>query len=78
MFGSRQTTSQQLATEDPPDLHQLVHQRLRTTMDILGPIPKERLDHGPIRTSWWVLHPTTEQKASCIWTSGNRLPDFPN
>jgi len=28
------------ATEESPELHQLVHQRLRTTTDILGPNPK--------------------------------------
>jgi hypothetical protein len=50
------------ATEDPPDLHQLVHQRLWTTMDILGLNSKIRSDHGLIRTSWWVLLPTTDQK----------------
>src|SRR6185437_10930491 len=49
-------------TEDPPDLHQLVHQRLWTAAHILGPNPKIRCDHGLIRTSWWVLLPTTDQK----------------
>jgi hypothetical protein len=29
-------------TELPPDVHQLVHQRLRTTMDILGREPKDQ------------------------------------
>jgi hypothetical protein len=78
MFGSRGPSVGEPTTEEPPELHQLVHQRLRTTMDILGPNPKIRPDHGRIRTSRWVLLPTTEQKASCIWTSGNRIPDFPN
>jgi hypothetical protein len=27
--------------DDPPDVHQLVHQRLRTTVHILGPNPKK-------------------------------------
>jgi hypothetical protein len=30
------------ATEGPPHLHQLVHQRLRTTMDALGREPKDQ------------------------------------
>lgn len=30
------------ATEEPPDLHQFVHQRLRTTMEILGREPKDQ------------------------------------
>jgi hypothetical protein len=48
------------ATDEPPELHQLVHQRLRTTEDILGPNPKMRPDYGRTRTSRWVLLPTTE------------------
>jgi hypothetical protein len=30
-------------TEESPDLHQLVHQRLRTTIDILGPEPEDKV-----------------------------------
>jgi hypothetical protein len=63
MLGSRADRRSEAATKDPPDLHQLVHQRLRTTVDILGPNPSIRPDHGPMCTSWWVLLPTTDQMA---------------
>jgi hypothetical protein len=37
------------ANDECPGLHQLVHQRLRTTMDILRPEPH---DEAPPRTSF--------------------------
>lgn len=40
--GSRQTAGQSPRPKDPPDLHQLVHQRLWTTMDILGHESKDQ------------------------------------
>jgi hypothetical protein len=40
------------ATEQPPDVHQLLHQRLRTTMDVLGPGPEDEAQ--PWTTCrWW-------------------------
>jgi hypothetical protein len=47
VFGSRQTAAPS-SDREFPDLHQLVHQRLRTTMDILGREPK---DHVRPRTN---------------------------
>jgi hypothetical protein len=46
MFGSRQTAGQSPATEEIPYVHQLVHQRLPTTMNILGREPKDQAVHG--------------------------------
>jgi hypothetical protein len=62
------------ATEDPPDLHQLVHQRLWTATHILGLNSKIRSDHGLIRTSWWVLHPTTDQMVNRHIPSADQYP----
>jgi hypothetical protein len=40
--------------------------------------PMIRPVHGQIAGTGGVLLATTEQKASGIWTGGNRLPDLPN
>jgi hypothetical protein len=63
MFCSRADCRHRPRPKSLPDLHQFVHQRLRTTMDIPGPNPKIRPDHGPMCTSQRVLLPTTDQKA---------------
>ncbi len=62
MLRSRADCRQGPRPKSLPDLHQFVHQRLCTTMDIPGPNPKIRPDHGPMCTSRWVLLPTADQK----------------
>src|SRR5947209_20498911 len=51
------------ATEEPLHLHQLVHQRLWTTMNVLGPGPEDKPDPGQIAGSRGALAVTTEQNA---------------
>jgi hypothetical protein len=41
VLGGRTANRSEPANEECPRLHQLVHQRLRTTMDILGPEPND-------------------------------------
>jgi hypothetical protein len=43
MFGERTDDRSEPATENRPDLHQLVHQRLWMTMDALGREPKDQV-----------------------------------
>jgi hypothetical protein len=52
VFVTRTSCRPRFATEAPARLHQFLHQRLRTTMDILG--PKPRGGARPWTTSgWW-------------------------
>ena len=62
------------AIEESPGLHQLVHQRLRTTVDVLGPEPE---DEARPRTTLYAvrgLHPTTNQMATSHVPSAAQYP----
>jgi hypothetical protein len=48
MFGSGQAAGQSPRPKKSPDLHQLVHQRVRTAMDIRGRKPEDQAVHGQI------------------------------
>jgi hypothetical protein len=52
MFGGQVHSRSEPASEDPPRLHQFLHQRLWTTMDILGREPKDEARPWTNCRSW--------------------------
>jgi hypothetical protein len=60
VLGGRTANRSEPRKEECPRLHQLVHQRLQTTMDILGPEPNDEAHHREIAGSCGVLPVTTD------------------